>query len=344
MQPLSLSKLPDKKPKAVIHELLNLGELGSIRAEEKTGNSWYLMQAAFSFSAGRPFLRYSPNGNLKVLYIDCDHTEEQAGFRFRAIQRVLGYAPGDIKFLTLRNEEKNWDLLDKILSEKADLYVIDGTHWFGRQYEIITHLRQSGKTMLCSEVFRHTNIDKRLLFGFSPYDTVISITPHYLANYKCLDVKTRNHVQRNKATILHMEQLIEITDQVAPQEIEKWKRWLTVGELYLKILAGLDYPTGTNWLRGLPSKHLQRDYTVTVDWLLKHEFIYTKKQRYFISRRGRVLLDNPAYDPTMATVEEFYTDMDYSTEDVVIDRFGPIEACYPMPIKLKLNINDSKQV
>lgn len=337
-QIIAISNLKTIKRKIIVHELINFGELTSIRAEEKTGNSWFLMQAGYCWSAGRPFLRYHPAGLLKVLYIDCDLDEDQAAFRFRAIERILNYKAGNLDYISLRSDTKDWELLDKVLTPTYDLYILDGTHWFGRQYEIVTHLRASGKTVLCSEVFRHTNIDKRILFGFSPFDTVMTILPHWLENYKVLDVKTRTHMTRTKATLLAMENLIEITDNVEPKIREKYKRYTTIAELCLKALDTLHWPTHTNWLLALP-KSLKFDFKTTLTWLLKHELVYCKKNKYFLSTRGRAMLDCTEYDPSLRTVEEASTEMDYNSEDLVIDRFGPIEKFYPIPLKLKLKMD-----
>lgn len=330
------SDLPAIKKKVIVHELISEGELTSVRAEEKTGTSWYLMQAAVSWSAGRPFLRYMPVGLLKILFIDCDLAPDQAGFRFRSIERVLGYKACNLDFISLRADIKNWELLVKVLAPAYDLYILDGAHWFGKQYEMVTYLRQSNKTILASESFRHTSVDKRTLFGYSPYDSVITILPHWLENYKVLEVKTRNHVQRKKTSLLCMENLIEVSDNIDPKIREKYKRYFTIAELYLKILDSLSWPTGANWISALPHKSLLVDFKSTINWLIKHELVFRKGQRYFISTRGRALMDSPEYDPSMSTIEEISTELDYSSEDIVIDRFGPIQKNYPIPLKLKL--------
>lgn len=319
----------------MIPDFLSQGEICSVRAEEKTGGSWHMLQMAYAWSAGESFIDVlRPPKPLKILFIDPEGLEEQQQYRLKHIRRFLGYDPGQLFYHNLRKKPKTLETLRICLLFDCDIVFIDSPHWFGKPLEVYDFLFQCDKTCVLTESFRFVSSDYRPHFGYSPADTILSFLPSMSLDYKVVDFFHRNHPPRKRLTAKIINHVLQ-ADGSDVHVYPKFKRQKNLIEYALQQLQTCTEPCGKHWKDKLITS-LKPDFTSIVEYCLREELVMRVGKRYFITKQGAYLLSFPVEDPTLRTICDFAVDQEKIPTKLKEDKelFGPIEDCWPMPIKL----------
>lgn len=314
----------------IVKNFLSEGEIACIRAAEKSGSSWFMLQMAVAFGCGRSCLTLEPTTALNVLFIDCDLLETTAAIRSLKIKTLLGLENSKTKWLGIRSEKKDVDLLASILeNNKADLYFIDGLHWFGNQLDVFTLLRATGKTFVVSEGFRYHTVDSRPMFGYTPADSVVSLYPSQFQNVFLTEIKTRNYTSELPKTIRQVDGIFELDNVAKAKKHPFYKRWKTMSEEALWIISS-GSPNATCIKERLKSFGVSNPKFL-LEYMQKEGLIIRtgkSNQSIAITETGNALLKLADYDPTQRTVIELSHELFNPKED---EWFGPIIKDCPMP-------------
>lgn len=312
----------------MIVDFLNKKEIASIRTEEKSGMSWLMLQMAICFGAGKHCLDLKPVKALNCLFIDCDLLEEQAAIRSSKIKLFLGIKESKCQWLGLREEEKTLDLLKQIIDDNnADIYFIDGLHWFGRQLDVFTFLRATKKTFIVSEIYRYTSTDLRPAFGYTPADSVYSLYPTNIRNIYEIEGKSRSYTKKLETLFASQSDtgIFEIDQAPMAKKHPCWRRWRGKIEEACWIIA-----------EGKNGRHVigQRLRTAGIEpksciqLMEKEGLIVRVGTNIVLTELGNTILKLSNYDPTLKTTVDISYDM-FEPKDNVW--FSEILKNVPMP-------------